>query len=119
MQDKETHAPEFPYLELVGALMCVMTCNQPDVSTALGEASKYCERYKKPHWMAAKQILKYLEAVMEWTMNFDLMVGTSKSSLDTLTQTGRVIWTQDALPWDMYLSQTPSDCHENRNVNQQ
>ena len=59
--DEEVFVPKFPYRELVGALMYVATCTRPDIAHVVGEVAKYCERYNKSHWTAAKRILKYLK----------------------------------------------------------
>ena len=61
MRQEEAFAPKYPYRELVGALMYIATCTRPDIAHAVGEDAKFCERYNKSHWTAAKRILKYLK----------------------------------------------------------
>ena len=68
--DEEVFVPKFPYRELVGALMYVATCTRPDLAHAVGEVAKYCERYNKSHWTAAKRILKYLKTNQDMSIVF-------------------------------------------------
>ena len=78
MQDDEEFVPKFPFKEQVGALMYIMTCTRPDIANAIGEVAKYCERYNKSHWMAAKRILKYLNTTMNHGIRFN---GLNKGEL--------------------------------------
>ena len=70
--------PKFLYRELVGALMYVAKCTRPDIAHAVSEAAKFCERYGKSHWAAAKRILKYLKTTQEFSIKF---CGASKGEL--------------------------------------
>ena len=65
MPEEEAFVPKFPYCELVGALMYIATCTRPDIAHAVGEVAKFCERYGKSHWAAAKRILKYLKTTKD------------------------------------------------------
>ena len=67
---QEVFVSKFPYRELVGALMYVATCTRPDIAHAVGEAAKFCERYGKTHWAAAKRILKYLKTTQDFSIKF-------------------------------------------------
>ncbi|CAI5946051.1 unnamed protein product [Closterium sp. NIES-64] len=51
-----------PYPELVGCLMCLMTCTRPDLAYPLGLLARYValDRHRKVHWDAAKRVLRYL-----------------------------------------------------------
>ena len=70
--------PNFPYRELVGALMYVATCTRPEIVHAVGEVAKFCERYGKSHWAAAKRIFKYFETTQDFSIMF---CGKSKGEL--------------------------------------
>ena len=76
--DGEVFVPKFPYRELVGALMYVATCTRPDIAHAVGEVAKFCEKYGKSHWAAAKRILKYLKTTQDLHIKFS---GNSKGEL--------------------------------------
>ncbi|CAI7886315.1 unnamed protein product [Closterium sp. NIES-54] len=51
-----------PYPELVGCLMYLMTCTQPDLAYPLSLLARYVtlSRCRKVHWDAAKRVLCYL-----------------------------------------------------------
>ncbi|CAI7892217.1 unnamed protein product [Closterium sp. NIES-53] len=54
--------PSGPYPELVGCLMYLMTCTQPDLVYPLSLLACYVApgRHRKVHWDAAKRVLRYL-----------------------------------------------------------
>lgn len=76
MPDDEEFTERFPYRQLVGSLMYAMTGTRPDIANALGNVSKYCEKYNKSHWVAAKRILKYLKT----TKNYGIVLNGMKQS---------------------------------------
>ena len=49
-----------PYASAVGSIMYAMICTRPDVSYALSMTSRYQANYGEAHWIAVKNILKYL-----------------------------------------------------------
>ena len=62
-----------PYASAVGSIMYAMTCTRPDVSYALSLVSRYQGNPGKAHWIAVKNILKYLRR----TKNMVLVLGGS------------------------------------------
>ncbi|CAI7868824.1 unnamed protein product, partial [Closterium sp. NIES-54] len=58
----ESVEPSGPYPELVGCLMCLMTCTRPDLAYPLSLLARYVApgRHRKVHWDAAKRVLHYL-----------------------------------------------------------
>ncbi|CAI7899323.1 unnamed protein product [Closterium sp. NIES-53] len=58
----ESVEPSGPYPELVGCLMCLMTCTRPDLAYPLSLLAHYVApgRHLKEHWDAAKRVLRYL-----------------------------------------------------------
>ncbi|CAI7932775.1 unnamed protein product [Closterium sp. NIES-54] len=58
----ESVEPSYPYLELVGCLMYLMTCTRPDLAYPLSLLDRYVApgRHRKVHWDAAKRVLRYL-----------------------------------------------------------
>ncbi|CAI7778178.1 unnamed protein product [Closterium sp. NIES-54] len=58
----ESVEPSGPYPELVGCLMYLMTCTQPDLAYPLSLLACYVApgRHRKVHWDAAKRVLRYL-----------------------------------------------------------
>jgi len=57
-----------PYASAVGSIMYAMTCTRPDVSYALSMVSRYQGNPGRPHWIAVKNILKYLRRTKDWVL---------------------------------------------------
>ena len=51
---------KIPYASAIGSIMYAMLCTRPDVSYALSITSKYQSNLGESHWIAVKNILKYL-----------------------------------------------------------
>ena len=49
-----------PYASATGSIMYVMLCTRPNVSYALSVTSRYQSDPGMGHWVAVKNILKYL-----------------------------------------------------------
>ncbi|XP_074292345.1 secreted RxLR effector protein 161-like [Silene latifolia] len=49
-----------PYTSVVGSIMYAMMCTRPNVSYALSIKSRYQKNPGEYHWIAVKNILKYL-----------------------------------------------------------
>ncbi|CAI7748707.1 unnamed protein product [Closterium sp. NIES-54] len=58
----ESVEPSGPYPELVGCLMYMMTCTQPDLAYPLSLLARYVApgRHRKVHWDGVKKVLRYL-----------------------------------------------------------
>ena len=59
------HMDRIPYASMIGSIMYVMLCMRPDVSHALSITSRYQANLGEKHWMAIKNILKYLSKTMD------------------------------------------------------
>ncbi|CAI7862295.1 unnamed protein product [Closterium sp. NIES-53] len=55
-----------PYTELVGCLMYVMTCTQPDLDFPLSVLSRFVAtgRHRPVHWTAGVRVAKYLATIL-------------------------------------------------------
>jgi len=53
------------YASAVGSIMYAMLCTRPDVSYALSVTSRYQSNLGEGHWVAVKNILKYLRRTKE------------------------------------------------------
>ena len=51
---------QIPYASAIGSIMYAMICTRPDVSYALSMTSRYQANLGEDHWIAVKNILKYL-----------------------------------------------------------
>ncbi|KAK2352400.1 secreted RxLR effector protein [Trifolium repens] len=56
---------EIPYASAIGSIMYAMLCTRPDVSYALSATSGYQSDPGESHWIAVKNILKYLRRTKE------------------------------------------------------
>lgn len=63
----------FPYRALVGGLMYLAVCTRPDISQSVGALARYMSEPRKPHWEAAKGVLRYLRG----TSDYGLLYGGS------------------------------------------
>ena len=59
-QEEKEHMSRIPYTSTIGSIMYVMLCIWLDVSYALSITSRYQANLGEKHWMAVKNILKYL-----------------------------------------------------------
>ncbi|KAK8715432.1 hypothetical protein V6N13_042766 [Hibiscus sabdariffa] len=51
---------QIPYALAIGSIMYAMICTRPDLSYALSMTSRYQANPGEGHWLAVKNILKYL-----------------------------------------------------------
>ncbi|KAK8555331.1 hypothetical protein V6N12_009479 [Hibiscus sabdariffa] len=51
---------QIPYASAIGSIMYAMICTRPDLSYALSMTSRYQANPSEGHWVAVKNILKYL-----------------------------------------------------------
>ena len=63
------------YQSMVGSLLYAAIATRPDISQAVGAASKYCSNPSEAHLTAVKRILRYLKE----TINFGLKYKKSES----------------------------------------
>jgi hypothetical protein len=47
-----------PYAEVVGSLMYLMTCTQPDLAQSVGALSRFVSDVRTEHWEAAVKVLR-------------------------------------------------------------
>lgn len=71
----ESEPSSYPYRELVGSLMYLAIGTRPDISHAVGMASRFLEKPTIVHERAAKRILKYLNK----TLTYGILYFSSKS----------------------------------------
>ncbi|KAK8569112.1 hypothetical protein V6N12_007644 [Hibiscus sabdariffa] len=56
---------QVPYASAIGSIMYAMICTRPDLSYALSMTSRYQANPGEGHWVAVKNILKYLRRTMD------------------------------------------------------
>lgn len=52
---------QVPYQEAIGTLIYLMTCTRPDISCAVAILSRFSQSPKLPHWIAVKNLMRYLK----------------------------------------------------------
>lgn len=62
---------QVPYREAIGALMYIMVGCRPDIACAVTILSRFCSEPKLPHWLAVKNVMKYLKATRELGLVYD------------------------------------------------
>ncbi|KAJ9564196.1 hypothetical protein OSB04_000162 [Centaurea solstitialis] len=59
-----------PYASAIGPIMYAMLCTRPDVAYSVSVTSRYQQNPGEPHWVAVKNILKYLRRTKEMFLVF-------------------------------------------------
>ena len=59
-KDERERMDKIPYASAIGSIVYVMLCTRPDVSYALSMTSRFQSDPGECHWIAVKNILKYL-----------------------------------------------------------
>ncbi|KAJ9542941.1 LOW QUALITY PROTEIN: hypothetical protein OSB04_029447 [Centaurea solstitialis] len=59
-----------PYASAIGSIMYAMLCTRPDVAYSVSVTSRYQQNPGEPHWVAIKNILKYLRRTKEMFLVF-------------------------------------------------
>jgi hypothetical protein len=81
MQDPKV-ANKYPYRELLGSLMFLMTQTRPDIAYAVGMLSRFGNNYTEEHWIAAKRVLRYLKATANYCLSSKLNRESGKATID-------------------------------------
>jgi hypothetical protein len=68
-KNDELLTPDYPFKELVGSLLYLVTCTRPDIAHAVSMASR-TSAPTQAHWLALKQILRYLKGTKQLGIRF-------------------------------------------------
>ncbi|KAJ9557211.1 hypothetical protein OSB04_011825, partial [Centaurea solstitialis] len=68
-QDKD-RMKSIPYASAIGSIMYAMLCTRPDVAYSVSVTSRYQQNPGEAHWVAVKNILKYLRRTKEMFLVF-------------------------------------------------
>lgn len=52
---------DVPYKEAIGSLIYLTTSTRPDIGCAVSTLSRFCQLPKLSHWLAIKQVVRYLK----------------------------------------------------------
>ena len=61
---------KFGYSELIGSLLYLTVCTRPDIAFSVGALTRYMANPKKPHWEAAKNVLRYINGTCDLGIKF-------------------------------------------------
>ena len=61
MKDKRERMDKILYASAIGSIMYALLCTRPDVSCALSMTSRFQSDLGECHWIAVKNIFKYLK----------------------------------------------------------
>ncbi|XP_062542536.1 uncharacterized protein LOC134210512 [Armigeres subalbatus] len=64
-EEERKQMQNVPFRELVGGLQFLAQGTRPDISFAVNAVSQFCSDPGKPHWTAAKRILRYLKGTKD------------------------------------------------------
>lgn len=60
-----------PYRRLVGKLMYLAQATRPDLSFVVSRLGQFASNPGRPHWVAAKRVLRYLKGTMDYEFLID------------------------------------------------
>ena len=69
-KEERDRMDQIPYASAIGSIMYVMFCTRPNVSYALSMTSRYQSDPGEGHWIAVKNILKYLRRTQDYFLIF-------------------------------------------------
>ena len=78
LSQSEPVVQDFPYRELVGALLFIMVCTRPDIAFAVSCLSQYFSSPRALHWETALRCLAYLKQTSSFGLVFS---GDTSASL--------------------------------------
>lgn len=90
---------EYPYRELIGALMYLSVATRLDIANTLSRLAQHVNKPQKCHWVAAKRLLRYLAGTanigLVFTKNNEPLIAYSDADwegcpMDRLSYTGYV-----------------------------
>lgn len=61
---------QFPYRELIGALMYLSVATRPDIANTTAKLAQFAENPQETHWRAAKRVLRYLKGTITHGLAF-------------------------------------------------
>ena len=86
-QDKRDKMSQAPFASTIGSIMYVMLCMRLDVAYALSICGRYQADPGEKHWIAVKNILKYLRRTKEMFVVYGGEEHTVKGFTDASFQT--------------------------------
>jgi hypothetical protein len=79
--EEDSYVCEFPYRELVGALLWIARCSRPDILYAVNQVGAHSHNPSEAHVIALKKILRYLKGTIQLPLVLRRPAGTSSGVL--------------------------------------
>ena len=102
---EEEDMRRIPYDSAVGSLMYVMLCTRPDICYAVGIVSGYQSNPGMGHWIALKNILKYLRRMRDYMLVY--CDAQNRGVSLTIRQPGEYSWMSGNPTPLMKIGQSP------------
>ena len=67
---KQVCDSNFPYREVVGSLIYLMTATRPDISWTVSKLSQFLDKPGPPHVTAAKRLLRYIKGTLSYSITY-------------------------------------------------
>lgn len=77
-ESETTELLSVPYKEAIGCLMFISLLTRPDITYAVNNAAKFCEKPRTIHWTAVKRILRYLKGTLDFGIVYQRTSTTPK-----------------------------------------
>ena len=77
-QEEEEDMSHVPYASVVGSLMYAMVCTRPDIAHAVGVLSRFMSKTRKEHWIAVKQVFRYLRGTSDYGLCYQGRLGLDR-----------------------------------------
>ncbi|KAF6039298.1 hypothetical protein EB796_002391 [Bugula neritina] len=68
--DEYEHSKDYPYRQVIGSLIYLMTATRPDLAWIIGKLSQHLERPGPAHIAALKRLLRYLKGTKGFNLRF-------------------------------------------------
>src|SRR5260221_14731909 len=72
---------DLPYQSLMGSLLYVAIATHPDIAYTVANLCKYNLSYTQSHWIAAKQVLHYVQGTRDLQLTYHHEVGLQMESM--------------------------------------
>ena len=69
--DEDTYVDQPLYLSAVGSLLYVPIASIPDITYAVNNMAKFCDKPTKQHWVAIKRIFRYLKGPQKYGLLYN------------------------------------------------
>ena len=82
-EHEQVHISKFPYREIVGSLIYLMTATRPDISWSVSKLSQYLDKPGPAHVTAVKRLLRYIKATLSHTLIYSPSDGVLRGYSDS------------------------------------